>query len=320
MNNRLRLRRILVPRMDAPFPLWMIFPVIFAALYASHFTLLRLPYYWDEAGYYIPAAWDFFRTGSLIPITTLSNCHPPAAQHLPGSLVEGCPASSLKSRAKAVLMVASLALLAVWRLAMRVGGSALVAFWTVALTAIYPIWFAQSSLAHADIFAAACTLWGLVYALPDRDRQPLARRCLVRCCRPLQGDGHCHPADAGRGRLCRRLPAAPGLAHQTMARGSLACGERASALRLVRISSRQNRLLLRQSRFLRYNAHATLDPVRILAAFGHRVLHLTAHMNLFVPVLMTFAALLLKPQLDADGHERPGSAGPSCTAFCCSCW
>jgi len=31
----------------------------------------------DEAGYYIPAAWDFFRTGSLIPITTLTNAHPP---------------------------------------------------------------------------------------------------------------------------------------------------------------------------------------------------------------------------------------------------
>ena len=38
---------------------------------------LRLPYYWDEAGYYIPAAYDFFRTGSLIPFSTLSNAHPP---------------------------------------------------------------------------------------------------------------------------------------------------------------------------------------------------------------------------------------------------
>jgi hypothetical protein len=32
----------------------MIFPVVFAALYASHFTLLRLPYYWDEAGTTFP--------------------------------------------------------------------------------------------------------------------------------------------------------------------------------------------------------------------------------------------------------------------------
>ena len=73
----MRFNRIFNPWPDAPLPLWMIFPVVFAALYASHFALLRVPYYWDEAGYYIPAAWDFFRTGSLIPITTLTNAHPP---------------------------------------------------------------------------------------------------------------------------------------------------------------------------------------------------------------------------------------------------
>src|SRR6266568_1569554 len=150
----------------------MVFPIIFTALYASHFTLLRLPYYWDEAGYYIPAAWDFFRTGSLIPVTTLTNAHPPLPSiylamwwKISGFIPE--------VTREAVLMVASLGLMAVWRLAMRLVGVASVAFWTVALTAIYPIWFAQSTLAHADIFAAACTLWGLVYAVPDRDRKPL---------------------------------------------------------------------------------------------------------------------------------------------------
>jgi 4-amino-4-deoxy-L-arabinose transferase-like glycosyltransferase len=56
--------------------------------------------------------------------------------------------------------------------------------------------------------------------------------------------------------------------------------------------------------FLRYNAEATLTPLRILAAFGHRILHLTAHMNLFVPVLMAFAALLLSPRTEAEGYER----------------
>jgi len=158
------------PRVDAPLPPWMIFPVIFAALYVSHFTLLRVPYYWDEAGYYIPAAWDFFRTGSLIPITTLTNAHPP----LPSiylALWWKISGFYPEVTREAVLMVASLGLLAVWRLAMRLVGVASVAFWTVALAAIYPIWFAQSTLAHADIFAAACTLWGLVYALPGRDRE-----------------------------------------------------------------------------------------------------------------------------------------------------
>ena len=33
--------------------------VLFAALILLHLPLLRLPYFWDEAGYYIPAAWDF---------------------------------------------------------------------------------------------------------------------------------------------------------------------------------------------------------------------------------------------------------------------
>src|SRR5471030_1259360 len=166
------------PRLDEPLPLWMIFPVVFAALYASHFTLLRLPYYWDEAGYYIPAAWDFFRTGSLIPITTLTNAHPP----LPSVyLALWWKASGYfpEVTREAVIIVASLGLLAVWKLALRIHGSSAVAFWTVVLTGIYPIWFAQSSLAHAAIFAATCTLWGLVYALPvsahpDQERKPWA--------------------------------------------------------------------------------------------------------------------------------------------------
>ena len=64
-------------------------------------------------------------------------------------------------------------------------------------------------------------------------------------------------------------------------------------------------------RFLRYNAQANLEPLRILAAFGHRVLHLTAHMNLFVPVLMTVAALLLDPRPDAEGNERAAIGAPA---------
>ena len=31
-------------------PLWMLYPLLFVAVYLSHFTLLRLPYFWDEAG------------------------------------------------------------------------------------------------------------------------------------------------------------------------------------------------------------------------------------------------------------------------------
>src|SRR5579859_2192920 len=178
-----RWRRILKPRLiagaDLPpnqaLPLWMIFPVIFAALYLTHWSVLRLPYYWDEAGYYIPAAWDFFRTGSLIPITTITNAHPP----LPSiylALWWKIAGFYPEVTREAILIVATAGLLAVWKLAMRLNGSALVAFWAVMLTGLYPIWFAQSTLAHADIFAATATLWGLIYALPDENRKPGNRK------------------------------------------------------------------------------------------------------------------------------------------------
>ena len=62
--------------------------------------------------------------------------------------------------------------------------------------------------------------------------------------------------------------------------------------------------------FVRYNAETTLAPDAFLAAFVHRVLHLTAHMNMFVPVLLTLAALLLQPRTDGEGRERAGLSAP----------
>lgn len=72
--------------------------------------------------------------------------------------------------------------------------------------------------------------------------------------------------------------------------------------------------------YLRYNAEATLTPLRILIALSHRILHLTAHMNLFVPVLCACASLLLVPRLERDGTPRPGlpyeSIAPLAWIFC----
>src|SRR6185369_9762015 len=56
-------------------------PIVLAASFAFilvlHLPLLSLPYFWDEAGYYIPAARDLFLSGTLIPHSTPSNAHPP---------------------------------------------------------------------------------------------------------------------------------------------------------------------------------------------------------------------------------------------------
>ena len=291
----------------------MIFPVIFVVLYVSHWSLLRLPYFWDEAGYYIPAAWDFFRTGSLIPISTITNAHPP----LPSIYlalwwkISGFHPAVTR---EAVLIVAAIGLLAVWRLAMRLNGKPLVAFWTVLLTGIYPIWFAQSTLAHADIFAAAATLWGLVYALPDpvfgnemskpgfRTLWPaaiwfsiavLAKETAIVT--PFVLAAFELGANFRKTRPFRQYSYVQAVCY-------LFCGVPLAAWYAYHYS--RTGFLFGNPEFLRYNATATLDPLRIAAAFGHRILHLLAHMNMFVPVLCTLAAMMLDPVHDEAGRTR----------------
>ena len=291
------------PRLDEPLPLWMIFPVVFAGLYATHFTLLRLPYYWDEAGYYIPAAWDFFRTGSLIPTTTLTNAHPP----LPSiylALWWKFSGFYPEVTREAVLMVAAVGLLAVGRLAMRLVGVGLVAFWTVVLTGIYPIWFAQSMLAHADIFAASCTLWGLVYALPDRERKPWAAALWFAGAALCKETSIAVPLTLAAVYLLDGLRSRPPLRFRLWREAAWLSSCVLPLAAWYAYHDRKTGFLFGNPEFVRYNAQANLEPIRILAAFGHRILHLTAHMNLFVPVLMTIAAFLLNPRPDHDGHDR----------------
>ncbi|HVC47993.1 MAG TPA: glycosyltransferase family 39 protein [Terracidiphilus sp.] len=304
------MRELVAPRMDRPFPLWMIFPVIFAALYASHYTLLRLPYYWDEAGYYIPAAWDFFRTGSLIPTTTLSTSHPPL-ESVYLALWWRLSGFSVEVTREAVLLVAALGLLAVWRLAMRLTGVASVAFWTVALTGLYPVWFAQSTLAQADIFAAACALWGLVYALPERDGEGVPKAWAAALW--FTAAALCKETAVAIPLTLAAVSAWKGIRARRWAPWRDALWLATPALPLagwyVWFHAKTG-WWFGNPQFFRYNAEATLQPVRIVAALGYRVLHLTAHMNLFVPVLMTLAALMLDPRKTKDGRER----APICKA------
>jgi hypothetical protein len=118
-----------------------------------------LPYFWDEAGYYVPAARDLLLTGSLIPHTTVSNAHPPLVMAwlaLWWKLVGYAP---LVTRT-AMLVLAAFSLLGVFRLAERVANMK-VAIASTLCTALYPVFFAQSSLAQVDLAAAGLTFWAL---------------------------------------------------------------------------------------------------------------------------------------------------------------
>src|SRR5437899_2575440 len=133
----------------------LVFALIFVFIFLLHFQLLRLPYFWDEAGYYVPAARDLLLRGSLIPHTTVSNAHPPLVMAwlaLWWKVVGYAPAVT---RA-AMLVVAAFSLLGVFRLAQVVANTR-VAIAATVCTALYPVFFAQSSLAQVDLAAAGLT-------------------------------------------------------------------------------------------------------------------------------------------------------------------
>ncbi len=277
----------------ADVPLWTLFPLFFVAVYISHYTLLRLPYFWDEAGYYIPAAWDFYRTGSLIPQTTITNAHPPlpsillaAWWHLSGYVVSGTRTL--------IVMITAAALVGLYKL----GRSLLTtpaAIILVILTAIYPVWFAQSTLAHADIFAACFTLWGLaLYFDPKDENQILAsaifsfsvlskETALVNPFALAAYEAFLFLRSRGDGKqrrfhalwiaslLSPIIPLAAWYAYHRYRTG----------------------FIFGNPEFLRYNATANLDAHRILLSLWHRFLHLATHMNMFVPVVCAIAALLI---------------------------
>ena len=92
------------------------YALIFTFLFITHAFLLRLPYFWDEAGYFIPAARDLLLTGSLIPHTTLSNAHPPLVMLWLAFWWKFSAFTPTTTR-EAMIMVAAFALLGLWRLA-----------------------------------------------------------------------------------------------------------------------------------------------------------------------------------------------------------
>src|SRR5271166_3854362 len=145
------------------------YALIFSGLFLTHLPLLRLPYFWDEAGYFIPAAHDLLLTGSLIPHTTLSNAHPPLVMLWLAFWWKFSAFTPAVTRT-AMLFVAAFALLGLWRLARDVANE-VVALATVLCTALYPVFFTQSSMAHLDMMAAALTLWGLAMYV---ERRPVA--------------------------------------------------------------------------------------------------------------------------------------------------
>ena len=283
------------------------YAILFTFLFVTHAPLLRLPYFWDEAGYFIPAARDLLLTGSLIPHTTLSNAHPPLVMLWLAFWWKFSAFTPAVTRT-AMLMIAALALLGLWRLARDVASPA-VAFATVLCTALYPVFFTQSSMAHLDMMAAALTLWGLAMYV---ERRPVATIVFFALAPLAKETAVVTPlALLVWELLC------PKFGRRRAVQGEQICLYRsprhALSFLLCVISlalwfayhHHRTGFYLGNPEYLRYNLQATLNPLRIILAILIRLWHVLGYLNLFLLTLGALVAMSRSPLQETDGSSRP---------------
>ena len=287
----------------------LMFALLFSFLFITHGPLLRLPYFWDEAGYYIPAARDLLVTGSLVPETTLSNAHPPLVM---GYLALWWKFSGFTPAVTrtAMLLISAFTLLGVYRLSKRVAPTE-VAIATTLCTALYPVFFAQSTLAHLDMAAAAFTLWALDAYIADRTIQlaiffslaTLAKETAIIAPFAMLGwQWYCRFRDRRHG-TSTCLFATP---HW---RRSLALLFPIVPLMAWFAYHYVRRGFVFNSIFFQYNVLATLHPARIAISFIIRAWQMIGYMNMIF--LSLAAALALQMPALSDGkQERPRIALP----------
>jgi len=284
------------PRLNSLF----IYALLFSALFVLHAPLLRLPYFWDEAGYYVPAARDLLLTGSVIPRSTASDAHPPLAMAwlaLWWRLSGYTPAVTRT----AMLMVAAFALLAVFRLA-RTVANLRVAVASAALTALYPVFFAQSSMAHADLAAAALLLWAIVFHVEHFRARADITFCLAVLAKET---AVVVPVAIALWELWwwmqhRRGRASPFAAPPTrlLKIAILALAPVITLAAWYAYHYARTGYVFGNPAFFRYNLGDTLHPLRIALALGKRLWQVTAYMNLFLLTTAAATAMLLAPQSD----------------------
>lgn len=157
----------------------MVWLVIAIFLLASHVPLFGTPFFWDEAGQFIPASLDILHAGKWIPFTTTPNVHPPVVMgYLAG--VWKIFGFSIEGTRVAMLFLAAFGVLFSFLLSIDLsrgspGAPALIA---PVLLCISPLFFAQSMLAQLDMPAMGATSLALLLFLQNRFRSS-AVACLV---------------------------------------------------------------------------------------------------------------------------------------------
>src|SRR5450755_1694172 len=296
-------------------PQFLLFALFFAGLMLLHAPLLRLPYFWDEAGYYVPVARDLFLYRTLIPHSTLSNAHPPLVMAWLALAWHVAGYSTLVTRT-AMIALSAFSLLGVFRLA-RSAANLPVAWATTALVAIYPVYFTQSSMAQVDLPAAGFTFWALAAYIEDRPWKQVLWFSLAALAKetailaPLALFGW-----ELLGYFIRRNWTEGGKESRKESRWKeiLPPEDRRSHLLFLLLPVvplaawyayhyAKTGFLLGNPEFFRYNVAATLNPLRSPLALAMRLWQLFGYFGLYLLTLAGVLALLRPPKSE-NGVER----------------
>jgi hypothetical protein len=236
----------------------------------------------------------------LIPQSTPSNAHPPLVMGYLALCWKLFGFSPPVTRT-AMLVVAAFALTGLFQLAQLLAGRA-VAMAATLCTAVYPVFFVQSSLAQVDLAAAGLLFWGLCAYFEERmwaalvwfSLAALAKETavlvplalftyeLAQCVWPRLSERD-RPRGPRRAIYCL-IPAVPLVIWYTY-------------------HYHQTGFVFGNPEFLRYNLQGTLHPLRIALALLLRTWQALGYLNLFV---LTGAALLAIAVASSQPHEREG--------------
>ena len=136
---------------------------------ATHLPYLKLPFFWDELGQFVPAALDLYHDGAWIPHSTAPNVHPPGLMALLALVWRAVGFSILATRLT-ILLLASAGVLFSFLLAIRLarGTAGAPAFAAVLFLIATPIFFTQSMMAQLDLPAMVFTVLALLVFLEGR--------------------------------------------------------------------------------------------------------------------------------------------------------
>ncbi len=138
-------------------------------LMAIHVPFLKLPFFWDELGQFVPAALDIYQLGAWIPKTTLPNVHPPGVMAYLALVWKIFGFSILATRI-AMLTIGAFGVLFSFLLAIRLSRKTVgaPAFAAILFLISTPMFFTQSMMAQLDMPVMTLTALALLLFLDQR--------------------------------------------------------------------------------------------------------------------------------------------------------